>query len=378
MALRVAKQGDSFYLNDNIFEEFDQLPVGNYTLQFDPKMMCYYLKQKEAFHLPKRVYGDHSIVNRWLTSFEHNSEKNMGVILSGLKGTGKTITAQKLCIKANLPVIMIGDAYHGPDFIDFLSNPLLGKCIIFIDEFEKIYAENRLGGDGKSASTDFLSLMDGNFQTKLLFLLTVNEFRVNEYIVNRLNRVKYRKDYTNLPYEVINEVIDDLLVNKEHKESIFTFLFKVNMCTFDILVNIIKEMNLFNEDAIACGMHLNLKAESRYFNVYEVYRGNEYECEPRWFSPSEFGSIEITRKKTSYISPEDAEIFKAYSEEEIEENDYDDEESANNIKFHTIYENNCEFVKGHNSYNEFFLIDKSRTPNAKFRFVSNKSSSLLF
>jgi hypothetical protein len=80
-----------------------------------------------------------------------------------------------------------------------------------------------------------------------------------------------------LEFDIIEEVIDDMLINKDHKESIYTFFEKVNMRTFDLLTNLIKEMNLFGEDAIDCGRHLNLKPEEKYYNVTEIFEGKEYE-----------------------------------------------------------------------------------------------------
>lgn len=265
-----------------ISNSYQQLPKGVYMLKRDAMTREFYLAPKENFVVPQKIYGNHDVVDRWIKSFEQNSEKNMGIILSGIKGSGKTITAQIFCLKSNFPIIIINEPYSGQDFIDFITNPVLGSCIIFIDEFEKIYDER----NSDTSSTDLLSIMDGNFPTRLIFLLTVNEFRINEYLVNRLNRIKYRKHYQQLEDEVIEEVISDLLVNKSptYKQSIYDFFSTVGICTFDLLVNVIKEMNLFGETATECGKHLNLRAETRYFDVMEVYRGREYECDEAEFS----------------------------------------------------------------------------------------------
>lgn len=268
--MKIIQNGSDFSFAD-VTAVNDELPKGVYILKQNPMTKQYFLSKKEDFVLPKKIYGDHSIVKRWLTSFENNSEKNLGIILSGLKGSGKTITAQKFCMESKLPVILITESFCGPDFIDFLTNGLLGKCIIFIDEFEKVY-------DRKDEAVDLLSLMDGNFPTKLIFLLTVNEFRISEFLVNRLNRIKYRKHYSDLEEEIIDEVIEDLLINKDHKQSIYDFFERVNMRTFDLLVNVIKDMNLFNEDAIACGKHLNLEATSKYYDVYEIVDDEVIAC----------------------------------------------------------------------------------------------------
>lgn len=300
----IGQSGNNFYLLD-ITKTYDKLPIGVYSLCFNDKTGDFYLKEKPNFVLPSKVYGDHSIIHRWLKSYEVNSHKNMGIILSGLKGSGKTITAQKFCIESKKPVIIIGDAFVGADFVNFLTNPVFSESIIFIDEFEKIYNLNTSRDD--NPSKDLLTLMDGTFQTKLIFLLTVNTFNLNDYFVNRLNRIKYRKDYTDLDQSVVDEVIEDLLVNKEHKESIIKFFETINICTFDLLVNVINEMNLFNEDAITIGKYLNLKAEDKTYDVFELFEGKEYPCYGITLTGNT-KNIEIERRNQEYLS-EDEKIW---------------------------------------------------------------------
>jgi len=313
--MSVIQSGNRFSFED-VSNTYSKLPAGNYILKYDPRT-GYYLNKKEDFDLPKKVYGDHSIVDRWLKSWEVNSSKNLGIILAGVKGSGKTITAQKFCVDSNLPVIIVNEPFHGSDFIDFLTSPKLGECIIFLDEFEKIYSN-------RDMQFDMLSLMDGNYSTSLIFLLTVNEERLNDYLVNRLNRIKYRKSYGDLEFDVMEEVIEDMLINKDHKQSIFDFFDKVNMRTFDLLTNLIKEMNLFNEDAIQCGMHLNLKPESKMYNVYEVFDGVEHECYVTEWQPGD-DEFQIHRKSLDYLpvitdkrtraEAEDDRMYEALSEQ---------------------------------------------------------------
>ena len=295
--MNIIQEGEKFSIT-SFTATHNRLPVGNYLLKFNPRD-GFYLVKKENFVLPKKIYGDNSIVNRWITSWKTNSDKNMGILLTGLKGSGKTITAQQFCIDSNLPVIIIDDAFGGGptnEFIDFITSPILGECIVFIDEFEKVYDRHQ--------QQELLSLMDGNFSTRLVFLLTVNENEVDDHMNNRLNRIKYRKAYGDLDFATINEVIDDMLINKDHKESIYKFFNKVNIRTFDLLTNLIKEMNLFNEDAIACGRHLNLVAARKLYNVFEVRNGIEYACQPLSFSTDDDG-LYFTRKTTDYINEED-------------------------------------------------------------------------
>ena len=78
---------------------------GNYLLKRDMMSGEFYLSPTLPFKLPEKIYGDTSVIQRWLKSYEVNSSKNMGILLSGLKGAGKTILDQKLCIDSNKPII---------------------------------------------------------------------------------------------------------------------------------------------------------------------------------------------------------------------------------------------------------------------------------
>jgi broad-specificity NMP kinase len=297
------------------------LPHGNYILRYEQRK-GYFLTKTTDFKLPSKLYGDHGIVNRWLSSWHHNTNKNMGIILSGTKGTGKTITAQHFCIESQLPVIIINEAYAGSDFIEFITNEAIGECIIFIDEFEKVYPRY----SGKADASDLLSIMDGNFTTRLVFLLTVNEFDISDYLINRLSRVKYRKDYNNLTDSEMQEVINDMLINKDHTSSIYEFFDTVGIRTYDLLTNLIKEMNLFKEDALSVGAHLNLQPSPKKYTVYELHDGSEFSCyECEYKAKSEF--IRIERKSMKYLVEKRIALGLDPTDSEYSEYDEDDDET---------------------------------------------------
>ncbi len=245
------------------------LQKGVYLLKRDIRTGSFYLTIKPDFILPKKIYGDHSVVDRWLESWKKCS-KNMGICLNGLRGSGKTITAQMFCIKSEAPVILVTEPWDGDEFKDFLTHPSLNGAIIFIDEFEKTYVKD-------VSQNTLLSLMDGMYDTHLVFLLTMNEKSISSHMNNRLGRIKYLKNYKNLEESVIEEVIKDRLNNKHHAAGIHEVFEKINMSSFDVLVNLIDDMNMFNEDAISSARHLNLVAESSYFGVIEIINGHIFE-----------------------------------------------------------------------------------------------------
>ncbi len=69
------------------------------------------------------------IIKAWTSDQFRESNKNLGVIFNGLKGTGKTIAAKLLCNRIGLPVIVI-------------SKPVDGM----LEFIQSLHFENRRGG----------------------------------------------------------------------------------------------------------------------------------------------------------------------------------------------------------------------------------------
>lgn len=361
--MKFIKNGSVLSIAD-VEETYESMPKGVWLLKRN--LSGFFFQEKENFSLPSKIYGDHSIISRWKKSWEHNSSKNMGILLSGIKGSGKTITAQKFCNEMDVPVIIINEAFVGTEFIDFLSNKEIGEAIVFIDEFEKIYSEQD--------QNDILSLMDGLYQTRLIFLLTINKFNINEYLINRLGRIKYRKHYDSLDSSVVSEVIDDMLVNKQYKESIYDFFDQLGTTTYDILVNMIKEINLFDQDALECAKHLNLKREPRFYNIKEIYEGIEYECHGHIVSSfTEDFEFEIRRTMSGKEAVDKIYIFRREYNDNLNAMDIPEEEKEKSFKElpwngWELYldSSNCNIIK--NNDKSYTLINDNY-PNHSFIFT---------
>lgn len=253
----------------------EKLEPGNYLLKRNSFTEEYYLLPMADFQIPKKIYGNYSEdIARWKKSWENNPDKNLGVLLSGIKGSGKTILCKQFCKEINIPIIIISESYNDSEFLAFMSNPCLSNSVVFIDEYDKLV--NRNNGIFQEM---LLSLMDGNFNNRMLFLITVNnEDCISNYMYNRLNRIKYCKNFENLDTAIVNEVIKDSLINKDHSDSIHVFFAQLGIITYDLLINIINECNLFDRDALYCGKFLNLKSEERYYNLYEIANDDKYLC----------------------------------------------------------------------------------------------------
>lgn len=131
--------GDSFYPS-NIRDVIKNLEPKIYKVAFDLKSnSCYLQFVENNFNFSYKVYGaETSFVNRVHKTY-NNISSNLGVLLNGVKGTGKSVTAKLICNTMKLPVIIIDQDHEGKE-VDLIAT-ISQDCIIFCDEFEKVYVK---------------------------------------------------------------------------------------------------------------------------------------------------------------------------------------------------------------------------------------------
>jgi hypothetical protein len=131
-----------------------------------------------------------------------------------------------------------------------LSQP----TIVIFDEFEKVYSEE--------AQEDILTMLDGVFPSKKLFLFTCNnKWKVNQHMRNRPGRVFYYLEYSGLDAKFIREYCEDNLKNKENIDSVVVLSHMFDHFNFDMLASIVEEMNRYNENAHQAISMLNARPE---------------------------------------------------------------------------------------------------------------------
>ena len=253
----------------------DKLEPKNYLFNFDGNGNCY-LEDIEDFKFPDKIYEfDGGLSSLVKISFE-NTKKNLGVLLTGTKGQGKSLKAKLLCREINLPTIIINKSIpSGVDFIEFLNDIKQDYCL-YVDEFEKLFANTSSSEEKNFHSQEsFLSFMDGVMTNshRILFLLTTNE-RVNEFLINRPSRIKFLREYEELPEELFETIVEDLLVNKEFKEDLEDNVSLINL-NIDLLISIINDINLFNKPFSEFKENYNYKFEHYKYEMIVSENGVE-------------------------------------------------------------------------------------------------------
>lgn len=234
--------GEHTCLNFEKLSLIDQLdPNKVYLLNYNSNYDYYYLTVTSSLELPKKVYGNKDHLDRFLRSYD-NSPKSIGVLLTGIKGDGKSVDAKILALNSKQPIIVINSGYRDQQFLEFISNPLFNNTTIFIDEFEKLYSDK----DSEDSSVNLLKLLDGYSNNKNLFVMTSNSTRISEFLLNRPSRIRYLKKYEGLSETEMLEIISDLLNNKSLIQDTLKYLSSLSIVTTDILIEIINEMNILD------------------------------------------------------------------------------------------------------------------------------------
>lgn len=242
--MKVISTGSRFDIYNDDLKTYEQLPAQTYMVCFS-KHSGFYMETHADLDVSEKVYGVHmDKVNKVLRSFG-SFERNLGVILSGAKGIGKSLFARTLCkeaVKKGIPVLIV-DRFT-PGISGYLES-IEQEVVVLFDEFDKTFAGIKTGENEADPQAGLLSLFDGVSGGKKLFVVTCNELRnLNEYLVNRPGRFHYhfRFDYPS-PTEIREYLQDKLLGGQEKEiEKVVSFANRVNL-NYDCLRSIAFELN---------------------------------------------------------------------------------------------------------------------------------------
>lgn len=220
----------------------DLLPARVYRFVAQETMagMNYFLEYADMPKQPAKLYGNINLQkDRILRSYK-TQDKNLGVLLHGNGGTGKSTLAKLIAFdvvnELNQPVVLVQQ--DSIKHLEYMLSNLKQPVMFLIDEFEKMFEETEDQGY-------LLTLLDGLYNNNHLFVLTANDQdRINRYFFNRPSRIRYNFYYGALGYEVYSEIVN------QHFEPDFAAqltgkLATINNLSFDIIQEIINEAKAF-------------------------------------------------------------------------------------------------------------------------------------
>lgn len=241
---------------------FQEIPNGIWE-PYTTIMGTFLGKQGDSFEFPHKIYGiEHDFIDHVMRTY-NSSDKNVGVLMNGLKGAGKTVTAKTLANMCGLPVILVNSG--NIDILNYFDDVQQPLCFFF-DEFEKI-----MNHEDTKAVAPLLSFVDGtSSSTKHLMLFTSNESKISPYFLDRPGRIRYIKQYGSLTPEIIKEIIDDMLIYPEFRRDIIDWVVYFKILTIDMLVSIIKEVNIHNMSPKVFGNFFNVNNEKPSYTMKTI------------------------------------------------------------------------------------------------------------
>lgn len=222
--------------------DYDLINGKVYNLKWDRYNGMSYFEEDGLLSLPAKVYttkSDAVFIKRVNTYFQKTSKLSTGVMLSGIKGTGKTVMAKVIAKNSNLPIIVVDEDYPTGRINDFFRKFETPVTIIF-DEVDKHWD-----------TEDLLGWLDGvQTNAKKLVLFTCNnEDRVNDYLKDRCSRVRYIRHFeANDNARFLHEILRDKGIAEDKIKDTYTFIVNnFGLLSIDNILSFIDEKLLFPE-----------------------------------------------------------------------------------------------------------------------------------
>lgn len=262
--MHIVESGKRYRIFNNAITTYDQLPPKTYRVDYDPETRIFSLLEAHDFEIPEtKIYGRHlDKVKKVLNSMD-KMNRNLGVILSGDKGIGKSLFSKCLGLKARkkgIPVILVNEYHEGiANFLEEIEQTVM----ILFDEYDKTFDEKK-----HNCQAEMLSLFDGVSAGKKLFVITCNEIQsLSQYLINRPGRFHYHFRFLYPTADEIRDYMEDKLDKQYYDEieNVIAFSVRMNL-NYDCLRSIAFELNngLKFQEAIN---DLNIIRISQYKNI---------------------------------------------------------------------------------------------------------------
>lgn len=188
-----------------------------------------YLKEDDDFNMPEKYYQsneDKRFVNKVVNTFANTDKLTTGVMLSGIKGSGKTLMAKHIAKMSNVPIIIVDKSVRAGEIENFFARITIDVCVIF-DELDKYWSTSYL-----------LGFLDGVKPTcKKLVICTCNdEDEVSEYLNDRCSRIRYKRTFESLGVDAVVGILSDILDEDKSLEVASFLVDNINVISYDNVI----------------------------------------------------------------------------------------------------------------------------------------------
>lgn len=237
---QIWSQSANIYVAGSKTSQMERLPSGLY--HFEETQRGWHLRRLgDRFEFPYKLYAIHEeIIQQTLKAWE-SLPSNLGILLNGVKGTGKTITAQVLMnhfIDRGFPVLVV----PSPVPLDLILGALAQDVVVMFDEFEKTHNKPEF-------QQQTLSAIDGMSRSlhRRLFLFTTNTPSLDDNFVDRPSRIRYVWTFNRLGDRQVVEIVDDLLDPslKKLRSDLLAYLEVRKVLTIDAVKASVQDTNIF-------------------------------------------------------------------------------------------------------------------------------------
>lgn len=203
----------------------------------------------DKFTLPDKIFGslNKKAIRVWNDYVYNNS--STGVLLTGDQGTGKSLVGMiisNIAIANGLMVYTLNGSMNNiSDGIGSIINYLdsLNNCVIFIDEFGKLFRND--------VQNNFLTMLSDFNNSKKIFILTENYlYNINSFILNRPGRVKYHFDFVKIDQDLLIEYCHYRFLSIEKTNELESLLLRASAFSYDELKAIVDEWIKYPNDSL--------------------------------------------------------------------------------------------------------------------------------
>ena len=244
-------------INKPVGFDYDLIDGKIYNLKYDRYGVGAYFEEDGTLNLPKKVYStlnDKIFISRVNRYFNNTDKLSTGVMLSGIKGTGKTVMAKVIASNSKLPVIVVDEDFPTSQINDFFRKFTHPVAVIF-DEVDKRWDTEEL-----------LGWLDGvQTNAKKLVLFTCNnEDRVSNYLKDRCSRVRYTRHFdANDNARFLKEILKDKGITEDKIEETYDFIVNnFRLLSIDNILSFIDEKLMFSDltnEQILKDLNISLK-----------------------------------------------------------------------------------------------------------------------